>query len=415
MNNYFIWLISLLAIAGVIIRPFKLPEAVWAIGGALLLLGFGFISFETAAAGVEKGTDVYLFLAGMMLLSEAAREEKLFDWIAGHAVKASRGSAHHLFLLIFLSGIIVTALLSNDATAVVLTPAVIAATRAAGVKNNLPYLLICAFIANAASFVLPISNPANLVIYQTQLPSLGNWFAQFLLPAAIVIVLTYFILKISQRKALSEKFSTDIPVVTLSTTGKLALYSIIFTVFVLLICSAYSVPLGWPTFITGFLCTAIISLIAKKSILKAFGHVSWSVLILVAGLFIIVEGLTQTGITHHLATMLANAAKQNVNNTAIATGGIIGIACNLMNNLPAGLIVGEIAQTAVIPDVVRKAMLIGIDLGPNLSVTGSLATILWLQALRREGITVSAVQFLKIGLAVMLIPMLVVLLLLPYI
>lgn len=415
MTNYLIWFISLLAIAGVIIRPFKLPEAVWAISGALLLLIFGFISLKTAAAGVEKGTDVYLFLAGMMLLSEAAREEKLFDWIAAHVVKASRGSANRLFILIFLSGIVVTALLSNDATAVVLTPAVIAATRASGVKNNLPYLLICAFITNAASFVLPISNPANLVIYQTRLPSLGNWFTQFLLPSIIVIALTYFILKLSQRKALSERFSADSPVVALSTTGRLALYGIIFTVFVLLICSAYSVPLGWPTFITGFACTAIISLIAKKSILKAFGHVSWSVLILVAGLFIIVEGLTQTGITLHLATVLATAAKQNVNNAAIATGGIIGIACNLMNNLPAGLIAGEIAQTAVIPDSVRKAMLIGIDLGPNLSVTGSLATILWLQALRREGVTISAAQFLKTGLFVMLPPMLVILLLLPYI
>jgi arsenical pump membrane protein len=92
----------------------------------------------------------------------------------------------------------------------------------------------------------------------------------------------------------------------------------------------------------------------------------------------------------------------------------VALSCNLMNNLPAGLIAGEIAQTAAMPEIVRKAILIGIDLGPNLSVTGSLATILWLQALRREGISVSAVDFLKIGLAVMTIPMLAVLLLLPY-
>lgn len=414
-NNYIIWAISLLAIAGVIIRPFKLPEAVWALGGAILLLVFGLINIKTFTGGVAKGTDVYLFLAGMMLLSESAREEKLFDWVAGHTVRASSGSASKLFLLVFLAGVVVTALLSNDATAVVLTPAVIAATRASGVKNNLPYLLICAFIANAASFLLPISNPANLVIYQKELPSLGHWLGQFLLPSVLVIVLTYWALKTTQKNALKESFSTDVEHQPLSKTGKLALYSIIATVAVLLACSALGIDLGWPTFITGLLCTLIIGAVAKKSVIKPMRQVSWGVLLLVAGLFVIVEALTQTGVTQHLAAKLAAAASHNARSTSMIAGGGLAILCNLMNNLPAGLIAGEISQAAAMPDLVRKAILIGIDLGPNLSVTGSLATILWLNALRREGINVSAIDFLKIGAVVMLVPLIAVLLLLPYI
>ena len=100
----------------------------------------------------------------MMLLAEVARQEGLFDWLAAQAVRHSRGSAKRLFLIVYVVGTIVTVLLSNDATAVVLTPAVYAATRAAKVEP-LPYLFVCAFIANAASFVLPISNPANLVVF----------------------------------------------------------------------------------------------------------------------------------------------------------------------------------------------------------------------------------------------------------
>src|SRR5580698_2049854 len=170
-----IWIISVAAIAGVIFRPFRVPEAIWAVAGALLLVILRTILPRDALSGVAKGTDVYLFLLGMMLLAEVAREEKLFDWLAVQAVRHARGSPKRLFGLIYLVGIAVTVLLSNDATAVVLTPAVAAAVKTAKVTRPLPYLLICAFIANAAAFVLPISNPANLVIYGASIPSLLHW------------------------------------------------------------------------------------------------------------------------------------------------------------------------------------------------------------------------------------------------
>ena len=154
-----IFVIAALATGGVIVRPWRLPEAVWAVFGAVALVGCGLLSWSDAIAGIEKGLDVYLFLAGMMLLAELARDEGLFDWLAALAVGHAQGSAQRLFALVYMVGIIVTVFLSNDATAVVLTPAVYAAARAAG-ATPLPHLLICAFVANAASFVLPFSNPA---------------------------------------------------------------------------------------------------------------------------------------------------------------------------------------------------------------------------------------------------------------
>src|SRR3954465_12225860 len=131
------WIIAFLSTAGIIIRPFKLPEATWAVTGAILLLALQAILPAEALTGVGKGTDVYLFLTGMMLLSETAREEKLFDWLAAHATKMAKGSPYRLFLLIYLVGVIVTTFLSNDATAVVLTPAVAAAASAAKVQKPL--------------------------------------------------------------------------------------------------------------------------------------------------------------------------------------------------------------------------------------------------------------------------------------
>src|ERR1700694_1849506 len=141
------WIIAGLATAGVLIRPFAWPEAIWACAGALALVVLQILSPGEALAGVAKGTDVYLFLIGMMLLAEVARQEGLFDWLAALAVRYARGSARRLFLIIYAVGTLVTVFLSNDATAVVLTPAVYAAATAARVEP-LPYLFICAFIAN---------------------------------------------------------------------------------------------------------------------------------------------------------------------------------------------------------------------------------------------------------------------------
>ena len=164
------WSIIGLATAGVIVRSFRLPEAIWAVAGAVALVLLGLLSWHDALNGVRKGLDVYFFLIGMMLTAELARCEGLFDYLAAFAVDHARGSPQRLFLLIYAVGILVTVLLSNDATAIVLTPAVYAATRAAG-ASPLPYLFVCAFIANAASFVLPISNPANLVVFHSNMPN----------------------------------------------------------------------------------------------------------------------------------------------------------------------------------------------------------------------------------------------------
>ena len=133
-----IWVIAAVATLGVIARPWNWPEFVWAIAGAVMLVVFNLLPWQEAAAAVGRGTDVYLFLIGMMLLSEVARKEGLFDWLATQAVMHARGSAKRLFLIIYVVGALVTVLLSNDATAVVMTPAVYAATRA-GQVEPLPY------------------------------------------------------------------------------------------------------------------------------------------------------------------------------------------------------------------------------------------------------------------------------------
>jgi arsenical pump membrane protein len=392
--------IIILATAGVVVRPFRLPEAIWSLAGAVALVLFGLLPWDGALDGIRKGLDVYLFLSGMMLIAELARQEGLFDYLAGLAVEHARGSPQRLFLLVYLVGTIVTVLLSNDATAIVLTPAVYAATRAAG-ASPLPYLFVCAFIANAASFVLPISNPANLVVFGERMPHLAEWLRQFALPSVASIAVTYVVLRLTQHRALkAENIERRVTHARLSRGGRLTACGIAAIGIVLIGASALDVRLGLPTFICGVATTVAVLLLSRQSPWPVLKGVSWNVLPLVAGLFVMVEALTRIGAISHLSEMLHGSVDRSVAKSAWAVGIATSIADNIANNLPVGLVAGSVATNDHLPASVMSAMLIGVDLGPNLSVTGSLATILWLVALRREKMDVSAWRFLRLGLLV---------------
>lgn len=392
--------IAALATLGVIARPGNLPEFVYALAGAALLVGLRLLSWSEASAAAAKGFDVYFFLIGMMLLAEVAREEKLFDWLAVRAAAWARGSAGRLFTIVYAVGILVTTLLSNDATAVVLTPAVYAVTRTAKVEP-LPYLLICAFIANAASFVLPISNPANLVVFGEAMPPLSDWLRLFALPSILSIGATYIALRLTQRRALLAKVADASSGPQLSNGGIVAALGILATSVVLIAASARGSDLGLPTFIAGSAVSVLVMAIGRQPPVRILRGVSWSVLPLVAGLFVLVEGLNRAGVLPGLARSLKAAAGVSPHATAWLAGLGVAIGSNLINNLPMGLIVATTGQNASVTPQITAAMLIGVDLGPNLSVTGSLATILWLIALRREGQHISALRFLMIGAVVM--------------
>ena len=396
------WVISALATAGVILRPFAWPEAVWAVTGALALVVLDLLGPQAAWAGVLKGTDVYLFLLGMMLLAETARGEGLFDWLAAHATRRAAGSASRLFLLIYGVGTAVTVLLSNDATAVVLTPAVAAAVQTAKVADPLPYLFICALIANAASFVLPISNPANLVIYGDHMPSLLAWLPRFAIPSLLSIGATYAVLRFTQRHALAgNDVATVIDTPRLSGTGKLAALGLALTAAVLLGASGFGLQLGLPTAVCGVVTAAAVLVLKRAAPWAMLKDISWGVLPLVAGLFVLVEALDGTGLIRGIADGLRTASEHGEAGASWGAGLLVAFGCNLVNNLPAGLMAGSAVAGAHVSDRITSAILIGVDLGPNLSVTGSLATILWLNALRREGISVGAWRFLKLGALVM--------------
>jgi arsenical pump membrane protein len=406
--HFLLPLIVAVSIVLMLVRPHGIAEVWWISGGALLLIALRLVPLKLAGQAVAKGTDVYLFLTGMMLLSELAREQGVFDWVASAAVRGARGSCSRLFLLVYSVGTLVTIFMSNDATAVVLTPAILAAVRKARVRP-LPYLFVCALIANAASFVLPISNPANLVVFHTGMPPLGRWLADFGVPSMLSIVVTFAVLRILFRDELCDTIACEVEDAKLSGNGKLVLAGLALMIAVLLTASAMKKDLGLPTCLAALLITAVVSTKSRSNPLQLAREISWGTLLLVAGLFVLVDAVESQGALKLTQQWLTWAAGLRPNVGTLVVGFVVGIANNIVNNLPLGLIAGATIQAAHVNGLIANAVLIGVDLGPNLSVTGSLATILWLLALRKdssrdaagEKLDVSFWKFLKVGVVAM--------------
>ena len=415
------------SIALMLLKPRGIAEFWWTSAGALLLVTLRLIPLRLAAHALSEGLNVYLFLIGMMLLSALAEREGVFDWLAARAVAGAsnpatgRVSRVRLFTLMYLAGVAVTVLMSNDATAVVLTPAVLTAVRRARVRRPLPYLYACAMIANAASFALPISNPANLVVFRGRMPTLAHWMAAFGLPALLSILATYIALRVIFRQDLADEdaapaegsdaaqpgqdelnhFRPADPAPRLGASGRVVLLGLAAMIAALLIASARGLELGWPTCLLALAVTALVSLTARRNPLPLLAHVSWKTLGLVAALFVLVDAVVSVGALRWAVEALTRAEAMPTTAGTLAVSFAIGLGNNLVNNLPLGLIAGSAAQAAHLHALMSAAVMLGIDLGSNLSVTGSLATILWLIALRRASIEVSPRQFFHVGKWVM--------------
>ncbi|HTU43391.1 MAG TPA: arsenic transporter [Candidatus Aquilonibacter sp.] len=390
------WVIISISMLLMLIRPRNIPETYWISAGVLLLLSFRLITPQLALHAAAKAIDVCLFLIGMMLLSELAREHGVFDWLSSLAMRAADGSCSRLFALVYIVGTVVTIFMSNDATAVVLTPAILTAVRKTKVQP-LPYLFVCAFVANAASFLLPISNPANLVVFQGAMPPLASWLIAFAVPSLLSIVTTFLVLRFLLRKELCESIEQRTESTPLNTNGKLVLVSVGIMVAVLLTASSLGKQLGLPTCLTALAITAVLCIKEHSNPLALAREISWSTLVLVAGLFVMVDAAESAGAMDYTKECLLWTQHLGLAAGEFVAGFAVGIGNNLVNNLPLGLLVGSAVHAAHASRSMAAAVLIGVDLGPNLSITGSLATILWLIALRREKLDVTFLDFLKVG------------------
>lgn len=396
-----LWGIAALTVALILVRPRAIPEWVWAVGGAVALVALGVISVPTALAGLARGTPVYAFLLGIITLAEIARQERIFMYLSVFALRAAGTSQYRLFALVYGVGILVTALLANDTTVVVLTPAVFSVVIAAEL-DPLPYAYACAFVAGAASFLLPIANPANLVVFGNMLPALGPWLAAFALSAVVAIVLTFIMLRALFARALAIPIRANAPAIAIDSRMRRALVAVVGATLGLILAAAFGFHVGYVAFAAALSAFAVVGFGDRSAAANILKHLAWQIVPLVAGLFVIVQGLDQHGALTAARALLVWAAHAATPWAFLALSGSIAVADNVFNNLPVGLATGYALTGAHVAPHIAHVALIGVDLGPNLSVTGSLATLLWLIVLRRENVTITPWHFFRYGIVVMI-------------
>ena len=395
--------IALVTFGAIVVRPFRVAEAWWAGFGALALVTFGLIPAGAAWQAVERGADVYLFLLGMLLLAEILRVEGVFERLAARALRLAGASQFALFALVFGVGAVVTVFFSNDAAAVVLTRAVTSVVGRTRVSPY-PYLFACAFVANAASFVLPISNPANLVVLGGGLPRLGTWLGFFAWPSLLAVALTFAVLIVAHRARLRAALVSDVADDALAPASRgerVASVACAAAALGMVAASVAGAPLGLATLLLALAAFLIVALADAAVAGTALRGINYAIVPLVAGLFVIVAALDRAGGLGVLRGLFTHTQAFGAPLAALAAGGAVALACNLVNNLPVALGAASAFDAHAAP-ALRHAVLIAVDLGPNVAVSGSLATLLWMDALRRDGIAMDAPRFLRSGVAVAL-------------
>jgi arsenical pump membrane protein len=388
----------LLTLAGVLARPRGIREWIIAVVGALSMLAIGALTPAEAVAAVGAQWNVLLFFLGLMSTAAVAEQSGVLAWMTGGAYQLARGRQDVLFLLICGLSVLVTATLSNDATILLLTPLVIRMVSALG-ATVLPYAFACALLANAASGLLPISNPTNLIVLQSHPLVLSEYVRHLLAPSLAAIAATIATLFLRERAALRqdlpERRTTSrsrppgaLPF-AIGLAGVLAAYLIALEV---------GLPIGPVSVLGGSLLTLAL-IVSRRLHPKAFAaEIEWAIFPFFAGLVVVVAGASRAGLVDIAAAIFRQLAEANQFGPSLI-GIAAALGANAMNNLPAAVLAGpSLAQAGALiaePNAAMAGLIIGIDVGPNFTTVGSLATLLWMMLLRRRGIAIDSLAYMR--------------------
>ncbi len=357
-----------------ILRPFEVPEAVAAVPAAAVAVLAGLVSPAAALTEIGKLGPTVGFLAAILLLGHLVDGEGVFTWLGARLASASAGRPQRLLMLVFAAAAAVTAVLSLDATVVLLTPVVLAtATRLR--QPERPYVYACGHLANSSSTLLPVSNLTNLLAFAASGLTFLGFTALMALPWAVSLVVEYVVLRWWFRADLRTR--TRPPTPDAAPTPWFALVVLGMT----LVGFGVSSPLGVePVWVAtaGALVLAVRAL--HRRTITPVGTVRAAAplfCVFVLGLGVVVAAVGAQGLTAVLRSVVPDTPSLV---GLLAVAGIAAVLANVVNNLPATLLLLAALGMGPAPTVVL-AVLLGVNIGPNLTYVGSLATLLWRRVL----------------------------------
>lgn len=379
------------ALATAVARPLWLPEAIAAAVGAVVLVAVGAISVSGARHAISDLAPTVGFLASLLVLSEGCRREGLFDAIGVLMAARSRGSPRRLLGVVFAVATAVTVVLSLDATVVLLTPIVFATAARLRVSPK-PHIYGCAHLANSASLLLPVSNLTNLIAFHASGLSFTRFAALMTLPTLAVVGIEWLVFSRFFATELHRPRQARAAAVESPPMPRLPLVVLGLTLAGFAISSPLGVAPVWVAAAGAAAITVPALLHRQATPERLVRAVEPGFLVFVLGLGVIVATASDNGLGSAVEAIVPAG---DTLFDLLLVAAVAAVLANLVNNVPATLIL--VSATAAAGPAPVLAALIGVNVGPNLTYVGSLATLLWRRVLHREDSDVELGEFLRLG------------------
>lgn len=373
-----------------VVRPRGLPEALAAVPAALILIAIGAISIHQAAQQVADLSGVVGFLGAVLVLAKLCDDEGLFE-AAGAVIARVPGGSHGLLRQVFVISATITAVLSLDATVVLLTPVVLAAVRRLRTPVR-PYAYATAHLANGASLLLPVSNLTNLLAFHTANVSFTKFTLLMAMPWLATVATLYVVFRLFFAKELRVAPDPEDlgppprpPVFVLVVMG--------LTLAGFAVCQSVGVAPAWVA-AAGALALAVRSLSRRHtSVVEILRSAQVSFLVFVLALGVVVQAVTLNGMDRAMSAVLPRGSDLPA---LLAIAALAAVLANVVNNLPATLVL--LPLVAPSGPVAILAVLIGVNIGPNLTYVGSLSNLLWRRVLRQHDVEAGVGEYTRLGL-----------------